>query len=308
MNQMREQFLQHELSAAFPAMPSADLAALAEDIKLHGQIDPGVVFEGKVLDGWHRFQACSAAGIRFKTIDLPVDTDPVAFVKSRNFHRRHMTESQRAGSIVACSKWRSAGRSASSDAGQTNAALAKEAEVSERTISDAKVAHEAGLGQAVVEGKISAKKAAQIAKKNPRTAKKIAEGKLDPTKLPKIVPRAAQKETKPAPADPLDVAREHAKAQNKKIRELKAAVAERDERIAELTADLEGARENAIELAHSLEAYTTAEKGVKEAAEEIKTLKGKIRVIEATRDQHMTTCNELKRTVKALQAKLDKLK
>src|SRR6185436_13203067 len=82
------QLQQHPLSAAFNSMPAAELDALAEDIKLHGQHQPGVLFEDKVLDGWHRYLACERAGVEFKTYRLNGE-DPVAFVISANEKRRH---------------------------------------------------------------------------------------------------------------------------------------------------------------------------------------------------------------------------
>ena len=60
---VKTKFEQHPLSAAFPAMPEVDLEALAEDIKAHGQREPGLLHEGMVLDGWHRYLACEKAGV-----------------------------------------------------------------------------------------------------------------------------------------------------------------------------------------------------------------------------------------------------
>jgi hypothetical protein len=86
---------QHPLSAAFPAMPEQELEALALDIEKHGQREPGVLFEGMVLDGWHRYLGCQKAGVEFRAVEFDGD-DPVGFVISKNLHRRHMTASQRA--------------------------------------------------------------------------------------------------------------------------------------------------------------------------------------------------------------------
>jgi hypothetical protein len=158
---------QHPLSAAFPSMPEAEIDALAMDVEKNGQREPAVLFEGMVLDGWHRYIACTKAGVEFKAAEFDGD-DPVSFVISKNLHRRHLTSSQRAAAVVATSTWRPAGRHISNQAPSarltSNAEMARAAEVSERTIKDAKVAHQAGLGDAVREGQVSAKDAARIAK------------------------------------------------------------------------------------------------------------------------------------------------
>ena len=95
--------------------------------------------------------------------------DPVAFAKSHNLHRRNMTSSQRAAAVVACSVWatvkdnqyaKSAG--AATSPAQTVPQMAKDAEVSERTIQQAKAAHVAGLGEAVRDGKITAEQAGGV--------------------------------------------------------------------------------------------------------------------------------------------------
>lgn len=298
---MTTNFLQHALSAAFPAMPAKELAALTEDVKANGQREPGVMFEGQVLDGWHRYQACVAAGVRFSSNELPSGIDPVAFVMSRNMHRRHMTDSQRAAAVVACAKWAPRGKSVPGTDLKTTAILAKEADVSETTIERAKMAQRAGLGPAVTEGKLSVKRAAEIATSNPRVAKKIAAG----GELPKILPRRdiPSKSVAKPEVDPLETAREHAKKQNAVIRQLRKDVAERDATIESMRGDLQEARDNARELADSLEAAIKSGEGDAAVAKEIKTLTGKIRVLESQRDECMTRNNELVKTVKRLQRK-----
>ena len=49
---------QHPLSAAFPAMPDDEFRELVEDIRANGQLEPGIVLDDMVLDGWHRYRAC----------------------------------------------------------------------------------------------------------------------------------------------------------------------------------------------------------------------------------------------------------
>ena len=184
---------QHPLSAAFPSMPEDEIAALAEDIQKHGQREPGVLFEGMVLDGWHRYIACQRAEVEFRSVEFD-GTDPVAFVLSRNLVRRHLTPSQRAAAVVAAHNWRPHGDQKSRSApgaDRTTEEMAKEAEVSPRTIAQAKVAHQAGLGEIVKEGKVSAKAAAAVAKLPPKkraqAVKAIEAGEEPPA------PKAKQK-------------------------------------------------------------------------------------------------------------------
>ncbi|MFM2465167.1 hypothetical protein P0D87_16105 [Paraburkholderia sp. RL17-368-BIF-A] len=161
-------FQRHPLSAAFPTFTEDDLDALVEDIRQFGQRESGLALEGMILDGWNRYQACLRLGVDFNYLEFEDEypgMDPRAYVKSKNYHRRHMTASQRAASIVALSQWAPAGNPNLATVARlpTNAELAREADVSPRTISHAKAAHEAGLGEAVISGALSLREAdAQI--------------------------------------------------------------------------------------------------------------------------------------------------
>jgi hypothetical protein len=50
---------QHPLSAIFPKMSEKEFAGLCADIAANGLAHPIVVFEGKILDGWHRYGVAS---------------------------------------------------------------------------------------------------------------------------------------------------------------------------------------------------------------------------------------------------------
>jgi hypothetical protein len=157
---------QHPLSAAFPAMSAEEFAALVQDMKANGQLEPIVRFESMALDGWHRSRACEQLGATPKTVEYQGD-DPVSFVLSRNLHRRHLTLSQRAAAIVACAEWRGRGKPAAKPepgSGLSEREMARMAGTSDRTIRDAKVAHKAGLTEAVKDGALTVKEAAAVAR------------------------------------------------------------------------------------------------------------------------------------------------
>jgi ParB-like chromosome segregation protein Spo0J len=83
------------LANLFPMLEAAQVGELVADIKAHGLRQAIVTYEGKILDGRNRYQACLAAGVepRFKEY---TGTDPLAYVVSLNLNRRHLDASQRA--------------------------------------------------------------------------------------------------------------------------------------------------------------------------------------------------------------------
>jgi hypothetical protein len=152
----------HELACLFPLMPDDELAALADDIEANGLREPLWLYEGKILDGRNRYRACV-----LKDIDQRVEhyrgKDPLGFVVSKNLHRRHLTESQRA--MVAA-------RLANLRAPKVGSckAVADSAEslsVSERLVDAARTVVESGvpeLAEAVDKGEAAASAAAEVAK------------------------------------------------------------------------------------------------------------------------------------------------
>jgi hypothetical protein len=172
-------FKQHELSALYPSMPDEELSALADNIKAHGLHDSIVLYQGKVLDGWHRYQACRMVGVNPRTIDFR-GKDPASYVESKNDYRRHSTASQRALTKVGLAEWRGRGKPSLNpqDCGiKTTAEMATDAHVSPRSIEHAKVVHEQGseaLKDAVMQGDVGIEKAAAIAKTIPKRAQMAA--------------------------------------------------------------------------------------------------------------------------------------
>ncbi|HTQ33530.1 MAG TPA: ParB N-terminal domain-containing protein [Stellaceae bacterium] len=76
---------------------AAEYRALVEDIRQHGQREPIVLYDGRILDGRNRWRACRELGVEPKCIEwTEADGAPSVFVVSRNLHRRHLNEAQRA--------------------------------------------------------------------------------------------------------------------------------------------------------------------------------------------------------------------
>jgi hypothetical protein len=86
----------HPTAAIFPMMADSALNELAADIKEHGLRDPIVMYEGKVLDGRNRLEACHRAGVDPTFIEWEGTGSVVSWIVSVNLHRRHLTYQQRA--------------------------------------------------------------------------------------------------------------------------------------------------------------------------------------------------------------------
>ena len=270
---------QHPLSAAFPAMSAEDFAALVEDIKANGQREPIIVLDGMVLDGWHRYRACTELGIKPAQFTFKAGDDPVAFVESANLHRRHLTASQRAAAVVAVRAWAPPKRPSATPSTQkgaaaaplsTNKEMAKAANVSVRTIKDAKAAHKAGLGEAVKEGVITAEEGANIARGKPAAAPK-------PTQAPK----AAKRELPAPPAHADD-----------------DALAEAQHTITELAQENEQLRDKlAVEsLMDSEEAKTQTQETIRELRALVKTLQAENAALKVSRDTYQRESAEAKKS------------
>lgn len=300
-------FVRHPLSAAFPSFSGDDLSALVEDIRQFGQRESGLLLDGMILDGWNRYQACVRVGIDFNYLEFDDEfagTDPRAYVKSKNYHRRHMTASQRAASIVALSQWAPPGNPNLATVARlpTNAELAREADVSPRTISHAKAAHEAGLGEAVISGALSLRDAdAQIKASRAPT---IREQKAAPAHEAAGELAARTDAVAARPSSRVNAV-EDSSTQGPTPIEL--VTADRDE----LRDQLNDVAATASELQAEVEAYRAGERGdgekqLVEANKRITKLEGEIRRLEAIRDDWMNKHAEALKQIKRLQRQLER--
>jgi ParB-like chromosome segregation protein Spo0J len=72
-----------------------EINALAQDIAANGLKQPILLFEGKILDGRNRYNACKIAAVE-PTFEEYLGDDPISHVLSLNLNRRHLTTGQRA--------------------------------------------------------------------------------------------------------------------------------------------------------------------------------------------------------------------
>jgi ParB-like chromosome segregation protein Spo0J len=163
---MREQ---HPLSAAFPPMSDEERQELSDSIENIGVQNPITIYEGMVLDGWHRYSIAMELEIDCPEVELDESIDPRDFVLAQNKTRRHVTKSQMALAFAKVYEWAPSGvtRSALGATLKTNQELADIAGTGERTIRQAKKVLQDGdeeVVKAVESGKISAKRGAEIAR------------------------------------------------------------------------------------------------------------------------------------------------
>ena len=202
----------HPLSAAYPAMTAERYQSLLDSINSIGVQNPITLYEGMVIDGWHRYTAANELGMDCPTVEMS-DCDPVEFVRAQNeFRRDDVTASQHAMIVVTLYAWKPRGRETQMGTGahlaKSNAELAKIAGVGVRTIKQAKAAQKAGLTDAVKDGALSVKQ-----------AEKIFTGKTDkPQKATKPTPTVAETPKKEDEYTDLDAARDQ-------VRELQSMLA-----------------------------------------------------------------------------------
>jgi hypothetical protein len=89
----------HPLADLFPCLDPDKLQELADDIKKNGQLEPIVLYQGKILDGRNRYLAARMAGREPMVIEFDAEQknrNPVEFIFSMNLRRRDLTPSMRA--------------------------------------------------------------------------------------------------------------------------------------------------------------------------------------------------------------------
>jgi ParB-like chromosome segregation protein Spo0J len=91
------EYEQHPIAIALMpgGMDEPEFEAFCADVEARGVIMPVTLYEGKVLDGWHRYRAAKRTGCAFKEIQYE-GKDPAGYIASVNVLRRKLSSLQRA--------------------------------------------------------------------------------------------------------------------------------------------------------------------------------------------------------------------
>ncbi len=279
---------QHPLSAAFPSMQTDEYQSLKESILEVGVLNPIALYEGMVIDGWHRYKAAKELEMDCPSVELD-DVNPRDFVFAQNKSRRHITSAQLALATAAVYAWMPAHRPIKSAPGaelpKTSKDLAAIAGTGTRSIEQAKTVQAKGaeeVVEAVKSGKVGLRKASAIAQ------------------LPKDEQAAALQKpmAKPAKVASEEVYSKQDELEDKLIESTNInleLISEIDELKAQLAVKyLEGTEEQKAEAKTIIDGLR----------KEVKQLHIELEAITISRDTFQRTNSEMLRTLKSYERKL----
>lgn len=92
-----QEFEQHEVALKLMpgGMSDEEFEAFCEDVEERGILMPITFYEGKVLDGWHRYRAHLRTGKPYERIEYK-GSDPAGYVAACNVMRRKLSSLQKA--------------------------------------------------------------------------------------------------------------------------------------------------------------------------------------------------------------------
>jgi hypothetical protein len=193
----------HPLANLFPMMDDAALGELAGDIREHG-LREAITTDaaGAILDGRNRYRACRLAGVEPR-FEIFSGDDPVAFVASRNLHRRHLTDDQRrmvAAKLVSMCQGDATSQIATGAVSRKQAAALMKVDVA--GVDRARVVVKRGAPElvgAVERGQVTVAAAAEIAKKPAREQRAAVKAPPSAAKRGSALPKVAARKPERAP-------------------------------------------------------------------------------------------------------------
>ena len=283
----------HQLSASWPDMAEEDFVALKDSISYSGLIEPITLFEGQILDGWHRYSACIQTETAPKFEEF-LGSDPAQYVRDKHT-RRPLTLTQRLTCIALMSRWKPRGGNQSAVPADCSSSkdIAKAAGGGVRSAEHVKEAITKGapeLVQAMKAGKVGAEKAAAIAKlPQAEQAAAIAKPAPKPAKPAKPAPVVEPEIEAPPDYTELDAAHDR----------INEVLANNDELRNELAARRMGGTE---------EEQQQAAERFADLQAEVNTLRATLAAVTLSRDTLMEERAQMLRQMKAQRAEIDRLK
>jgi N6-adenosine-specific RNA methylase IME4 len=95
----------HEVSNVFRLMSISEFERLKDSIERNGLRHPIIVYEGKIVDGRNRYNACIELGITPEFIQWDGFGDLMEFVVLENLDRRHLSETEKSVAYLEIRKW-----------------------------------------------------------------------------------------------------------------------------------------------------------------------------------------------------------
>lgn len=86
----------HEVVSLFPRMADEEYKDLVQSVREKGLLEPIWTYQGKIVDGRHRYRACQEAGVSPRFREWDGNGSLVTFVVTLNLKRRHLNQSQKA--------------------------------------------------------------------------------------------------------------------------------------------------------------------------------------------------------------------
>jgi hypothetical protein len=144
-NQEKETMKYHPYAELFPMMEEAQFEKLCDDIKENGLLDNIWSYEGKILDGRNRYEACKKTRTEQRFTEYR-GKNPLGFVISRNLERRHLSTKERAEIAAKIANMREGKQkdTASNEAVTSQSAAAKALGVSRSSVQRAKSKMDSG--------------------------------------------------------------------------------------------------------------------------------------------------------------------
>lgn len=91
-----QELKQHRYGKLFPSLGMEERAELTNSIASKGLLHAVTLFENRVLDGWHRYTSCIAAGVKPKMVQFEgTEQEALDYVVTENIERRHLRPVQR---------------------------------------------------------------------------------------------------------------------------------------------------------------------------------------------------------------------